>query len=432
MIYWLWVVIMLKESKILEFKREVNDSIIKEVIAFVNTTGGTILVGYEDDGTPYGLTNVKEDLEKLSNKLHDSIEPNINFLINMRIDTIDKKDIIIIEVLQGTNKPYYLKSKGMVPEGVYIRFGNTSRPSTSEIIRQMIIESTGITFEKNVSINQNLTFNYAERLFKEKGLSFGQIEMKNLGIVTDKGLYTNLGLLLSDECPYTIKMAIYPDNTKKEFLDTKETSVSSVLEQLEEAFRYIKLNNKVKAKIVGINRIEVPEYNEEVIRECLLNTIGHRNYEIPGSTLIHIFKDSIEFLSLGGLAGGLTIDDIKIGSSSSRNPKLISILHRLGYVEAYGSGIPRIMETYKLSKEKPEIIVAPNSFLIKIPKLDLDIDTLTIKNLLVTNNTITREDVERTLGIQKTSALKILNKMVEDGVLLKEDKGKSTTYKLNN
>ncbi len=423
---------MLKESNILEFKREINDSIIKEVIAFANTSGGTILVGYEDDGTPYGLTNAKEDLEKLSNKLHDSIEPNIDFLINMRIDTIDKKDIIIIEVLQGTNKPYYLKSKGMVPEGVYIRFGNTSKPSTSEIIRQMIIESTGITFEKNVSINQDLTFNYAERLFKEKGLSFGQIEMKNLGLVTDKGLYTNLGLLLSDECPYTIKMAIYPDNTKKEFLDTKETSISSVLEQLEEAFRYIKLNNKVKAKIVGINRIEVPEYNEEVIRECLLNTIGHRNYEIPGSTLIHIFKDSIEFLSLGGLVSGLTIDDIKIGSSSSRNPKLISILHRLGYVEAYGSGIPRIMETYKLSKEKPEIIVAPNSFLIKIPKLDLDIDTLTIKNLLVTNNTITREDIERTLGIQKTSALKILNKMVEDGVLLKEDKGKSTTYKLNN
>ena len=423
---------MLKESNILEFKREINDSIIKEVIAFANTSGGTILVGYEDDGTPYGLTNAKEDLEKLSNKLHDSIEPNIDFLINMRIDTIDKKDIIIIEVLQGTNKPYYLKSKGMVPEGVYIRFGNTSRPSTSEIIRQMIIESTGITFEKNVSINQDLTFNYAERLFKEKGLSFGQIEMKNLGLVTDKGLYTNLGLLLSDECPYTIKMAIYPDNTKKEFLDTKETSISSVLEQLEEAFRYIKLNNKVKAKIVGINRIEVPEYNEEVIRECLLTTIGHRNYEIPGSTLIHIFKDSIEFLSLGGLVSGLTIDDIKIGSSSSRNPKLISILHRLGYVEAYGSGIPRIMETYKLSKEKPEIIVAPNSFLIKIPKLDLDIDTLTIKNLLVTNNTITREDIERTLGIQKTSALKILNKMVEDGVLLKEDKGKSTTYKLNN
>ena len=423
---------MLKESNILEFKREINDSIIKEVIAFANTSGGTILVGYEDDGTPYGLTNAKEDLEKLSNKLHDSIEPNIDFLINMRIDTIDKKDIIIIEVLQGTNKPYYLKSKGMVPEGVYIRFGNTSRPSTSEIIRQMIIESTGITFEKNVSINQDLTFNYAERLFKEKGLSFGQIEMKNLGLVTDKGLYTNLGLLISDECPYTIKMAIYPDNTKKEFLDTKETSISSVLEQLEEAFRYIKLNNKVKAKIVGINRIEVPEYNEEVIRECLLNTIGHRNYEIPGSTLIHIFKDSIEFLSLGGLVSGLTIDDIKIGSSSSRNPKLISILHRLGYVEAYGSGIPRIMETYKLSKEKPEIIVAPNSFLIKIPKLDLDIDTLTIKNLLVTNNTITREDIERTLGIQKTSALKILNKMVEDGVLLKEDKGKSTTYKLNN
>ena len=94
----------------------------------------------------------------------------------------------------------------------------------------------------------------------------------------------------------------------------------------------------------------------------MLNSIAHRNYEIPGSTLIHIFTNKMEFLSLGGIVKGLTIEDIKLGSSSSRNPKLVSIFHRLGLVEAYGSGIPRMLELYKSSVNIPSIKVAPNSF----------------------------------------------------------------------
>lgn len=71
-------------------------------------------------------------------------------------------------------------------------------------------------------------------------------------------------------------MAVYPDNTKTSFLDIKETSKGSVLQQLEEANNYLKLNNKVRAEIVGLKRIEIPEYNNEVLRESLLNCIGHR------------------------------------------------------------------------------------------------------------------------------------------------------------
>lgn len=422
---------MLNESDVLEFKREVNNSIVKEVVAFANTKGGTIIVGYDDNGELVGLNNAKEELENISNKLHDSIEPNIDFLVNLKLKTENGKEIIIIEVLQGTNKPYYIKSKGMVPEGVYIRFGNTSRPSTSDMIREMIVSSSNINFEKNISSNQDLTFLYGERIFKEKGLAFGEIEKKNLGLITEKGMYTNLALLLSDQCPYTIKMAVYPDNTKKEFLDTKETMTGSILQSLEEAYSYLKINNKVKSTIVGINRIEVPEYSNEVLRECLLNAIGHRDYEIPGSTLIHIFKDNIEFLSLGGLVKGLTIEDIKIGSSASRNPKLINILHRLGLVEAYGSGIPRVMEVYKLSLTKPEIIVAPHSFLIKIPKFSVNNDESKLTNYLKNNIKITRDETEKLLNIQKVKAVSTLNNLVEKGIIIKEGKGKNTIYKLS-
>ena len=282
---------MKKESDKLEFKREINDSLIKEVIAFCNSSGGTIIIGYNDDGTICGLNNARQDLDKISNKLHDSIEPDVSFLVSPRIENENGKDIIIVEVLQGTSKPYYIKSKGMTPEGVYVRVGATSQPSTRESIRDMIIDSSGVTFEKNLSINQDLTFLYTERVFKEKEIAFGNREKKILGIINDNNQYTNLGLLLSDQCPYTIKMAVYTDNTKKEFIDKKETNIGSVLQQLEEAESYLKLNNKVSGKIQGMERVDNYDYPEESIREVLLNTIAHRNYEIPGSTLIHIFTN---------------------------------------------------------------------------------------------------------------------------------------------
>lgn len=421
---------MLKENDKIEFKREVNDSLVKEVIAFANSNGGTIFIGYEDDGTIYGVSNARDELDKISNKLHDSIEPSVDFLVNHQIKNEDGKDVIVVQVLQGTSKPYYIKSKGMTPEGVYVRFGATAQHATKDSIRDMIVETSGVTFEKNLSVNQDLTFMYAERIFKAKDLGFGKVEKKNLGIINDKDMYTNLGLLISDQCPYTIKMAVYPDNTKREFLDRKETSIGSVLEQLEEADHYLKLNNKVKAKIVGLERIETPEYSNEVMRECLLNTIGHRDYEIPGSTLIHIYRDYIEFLSLGGLVKGLTIEDIKIGSSASRNPNLINIFHRLGLVEAYGSGIPRIMETYSSSVEKPEIKVAPHSFLITIPKIDYSNEHKKIIDYLEKNNFINRETVEKILNVKKQKAVDVLNKMLESNLIIKEGMGKNTIYKL--
>ena len=418
------------ESSTLEFKRQISDSIAKEIVAFCNTSGGTIIIGYDDNGKIYGLENAKKDFDIISDQIHSTISPDISFLISLRIEKEQNKDIIIIEVLQGTNKPYYLKSKGMTPDGVYVRIGATTQKASESLIKEMIIESAGITFEKNISSNQNLTFLYTENIFKNKQLRFSNIEKKNLGLINEQGKFTNLALLLSDQCPYTIKMAIYPNNTKTEFLDKKETTTSSILQQLEEAYTYLKLNNKTKAKIEGLERIETPDYKNEVLRECLLNTIGHRDYEIPGSTLIHIYKDSIEFLSLGGLVKGLSIEDIKIGSSASRNPKSINILHRLDLVEAYGSGIPRIFDVYKDCINQPLITVAPHSFLIKIPKLKVIPEYSLIINYLRENNEITREKVEELLKTKKGKALTILTKLLDLKIIEKKGSAKNISYKL--
>ena len=179
-----------------------------------------------------------------------------------------------------------------------------------------------------------------------------------------------------------------------------------------------------------MERIDSYDFPLESVREILLNSIGHRDYEIPGSNLVHIFTDRIEFLSLGGLVKGLTIEDIKLGTSSSRNPKLISVFHRLGLVEAYGSGIPRMLELYKNSKKIPEIKVAPNSFLVTLPKLSIKDEYKKILEHLEKKFVITRDEVEKILGIKKNASVDLLNEMVARNLIIKEGKSRNIIYKL--
>ena len=421
---------MIKENNNLEFKRELTPSIIKEIIAFANTTGGTIILGYDDNGKIVGLKNAKEDLDRLSSKINDSIEPSVNFLVSSRIEIEEDKEIIIVEVLRGTNKPYYIKSKGMTTDGVFVRLGATVQHATKETIKEMIIESSGVSFEKNISINQDLTFTYANKIFKNRDISFGDVEKRNLGIINLDNKYTNLGLLISDQCPYSIKVARYKDNTKTEFLDSKEFSEQSILSQLENIYEYLMMNNRVSSKIDGMERIDEYDYPKNSLREMLCNIITHRNYEINGSNLIHIFSDKIEFLSLGGLVSGLTIEDIKLGSSSSRNPNLVNIFHRLNFVEAYGTGIPRMYEEYKTSTTNPEIKVAPNSFLVILPKLNLKNEYILIINYLKQKEQGTRESFEKILNLGKSATINVLNEMIEREIIEKIGFSKNIVYKL--
>ena len=414
---------MIKENNNLEFKRELTDSIIKEIIAFCNTTGGTIILGYDDNGKVVGLKNAKEDLDRLSSKINDSIEPSVNFLVSSRIENEDNKEIIVVEVLRGTNKPYYIKSKGMTIDGVFVRLGATVQHATRETIKEMIMESSGVSFEKNISINQDLTFTFANQLFKKKKISFGNVEKKNLGLINSDNKYTNLGLLLSDQCPYSIKVARYKDNTKTEFLDSKEFAEQSILSQYENAYEYLMMNNRMSSKIDGMERIDEYEYPKNSLRELLCNTITHRDYEINGS-------NKIEFLSLGGLVSGLTIEDIKLGSSSSRNPNLVNIFHRLNFVEAYGTGIPRMYEEYKASITSPEIKVAPNSFLVILPKLNLKNEYVLIIDYLKQNIQGTRDNFESVLNLGKSATINVLNEMLERDIIEKTGFSKNVVYKL--
>ena len=212
--------------------------------------------------------------------------------------------IIEIGISEGTAKPYYLKSKGLKPSGVYVRQGASSVPASPEQIRQMIKLSDGEVYETARSLEQDLTFSAAEKVFSEH-------------------LYTNLAKIISDQCEHTIKVAVFADDRNTVFKAHREFS-GSVFTQLEEAFDYLMLCNQNPSQIVGINRIDRWDYPVEALREALLNSIVHRDYSFSGSIIINVNDSCMEFISLGGLVQGLSADDIKNGISQLRNRNLAS------------------------------------------------------------------------------------------------------------
>ena len=444
---------MYKEDQNTELKVELTKDIKKEIIAFANTNDGTIYIGIDDNGKVIGLKNAEKDLEALSGMIREGIKSDLTLYTKIFIEEIDNKDIIIVKVSEAPNKPYYLAEKGLKTSGVFLRHGNTTIPASEEVIKKLLLNSNSNSFESNISNSQNLHFEYSKNTFKNHNIEIDNNKLKTLNIINLNNQYTNLGLLLSDECPYSIKCAIFNGNNKLEFRDRKEFT-GSVLKQVNETFEYLQLYNKTKGKIVGLERIDTKDYPEYALREALLNAIIHRDYNFTGSILVSLFDDHLEITSLGGLVKGLTIEDLYYGVSESRNPNLANVFYRLKYVESFGTGIGRIIESYKgYEDKKPLILNTENTFKVILYNINYikDDTNLTQKKsfeenskslnksltqekqiieYLKKNNKASRTIVEDLLNISKTRATDILNKLINENIIMQIGRGKNTYYTL--
>lgn len=422
----------MKESPTVEFKRELTDAVKREIIAFANTQGGELYIGIEDDGTVIGLNNAHKTLEAVSSMLHDSIKPDILVHTHLSIETLEEKEVVKIVVSLGTRRPYHLKSKGMKSSGVFIRYGTSVTNASEENIRQMIMESDGTNFETARSLQQELTFHEATAIFEKQGLKLGTEQQRTLGFLTVDGYYTNLGLLFSDQCEHSIKCARYLGNDKLDFQDRKEFK-GSILTQVEEVFEYLTLYNAKSAHFEGLQRVEQESFPSYALREALINAVTHRDYSFSGSILIHLFQDRLEIISLGGLVKGLTIEDIELGVSQSRNPKLANVLYRLKWIESYGTGLQRMKESYKQSHEQPFWTVGPNAFVVTLPKQTIA-TTLTeyaeLDDWLKEHPEFTTKELEVYLNKSKGTVRKIVVDLLEKGQIIRLGNGPSTRYRV--
>jgi ATP-dependent DNA helicase RecG len=208
--------------------------------------------------------------------------------VNIELLQEAKKFFIKVTVSQGTKKPYYLSDKGLKPTGVYVRSGTTSAPASEDAICMMIKMADGDSFEENRSLVQELTFNRLEEELQKRNLEFKEVQMKNLGILSSDEIYTNMGLLVSDQCKHSIKFAIFQGKDKLVFKDRKELT-GSLFIQLTDAYKTIDFYNGTKATFHNLLRTDERDYPEDAVREALLNAIVHRDYSFSGSTFINLY-----------------------------------------------------------------------------------------------------------------------------------------------
>lgn len=426
------------ETENIEFKLQVTDDVYKEVIAFANTDGGTIYIGIDNNGNVVGIDDADETFTRITNGIRDAIQPDVTMFIKY---ALQDNGVVKITVGEGSYKPYYLKSKGLKPSGVYIRQGASKAQASPEQIRRMIKESDGDIFEKMRSMEQNLTFRAAEDIFKKYNVEFSEEKYRILGITdyTDS-LYTNLALILSDQCMHTIKVAVFGNDFNTEFRDSKEFS-GSVFKQLEDTFGYLILCNKTVATFKGLEREERSDYPPEAIREALLNAIVHRDYSFSGSIIINVNDNETEFISIGGLLPGLSPDDIRSGISQPRNKSLAEIFHRLHLIESYGTGIRRIYNLYRNCSVQPRIEITSNTFKIVLPNMngnnvkekvgatpDVTSQKQTVLDFIEENGGITDSEVQELLDVKSTRAYTLMKEMEKEGLIIIVGRGSDKKY----
>lgn len=423
----------LYESATVELKEIYTSDLKKEIVAFANSNGGTIYIGVRDSGEIIGVDNADFVMQQISNSIRDSIRPDVSMFTNIELLQEEEKFFIKLTVTQGTKKPYYLSDKGLKPTGVYVRSGTTSAPASEDAIRMMIKMTDGDSFEANRSLVQELTFNRLDEEFQKRGLEFTEVQMKNLGILSSDDIYTNMGLLVSDQCKHSIKFAIFQGTDKLVFKDRKELT-GSLFTQLTDAYKTIDFYNGTKATFHGLLRTDERDYPEDAVREALLNAIVHRDYSFSGSTFINLYSDRLEIISLGGLVAGLSLEAAMLGASQPRNEKLAALFYRMKLIEAYGTGISKIISCYKGLPVQPKFENVEGAFRVVLPNIhaqELSKENkkyLPILGLFEKQKEITRSDVEHALGIGTTYAINMLKEMQDKELITKVGNGRLTRY----
>ena len=424
------------ENKSNEFKREYVEDIKKTVVAFANTDGGELLIGVDDAGAAVGLADAQVVLLRASNAIRDAIRPDVTLFTECAVTEVDGKQIVSVAVQRGTARPYYLAGKGIRPEGVFIRQGASIVPASETAILAMIKETSGDRYELARSLHQQLTFDHANTAFAKKDVAFGEPQKRTLHLIGEDGTFTNLALLLSEQCTHTIKLAIFDGSSKTVFKDRREFGGSLFL-QLEDAYGFIDRYNNLRSEFSGLDRIDKRDYPTDAIREALLNALVHRDYGLSPATLISIFDNRIEMITIGGLMKGVSLNDIMLGVSALRNPYLADVFYRLNLIEAYGTGMPKITDSYKDFNVQPTVELSDNAFKITLPNtnyklenaLQLDGREKQVLAMLGNADAITRAQVQDALGISQATAISLLRDMLNQGLLSTEGNGKNLKYK---
>ncbi|UUD35946.1 HTH domain-containing protein [Mycoplasmopsis citelli] len=311
-----------------------------------------------------------------------------------------------------------------------------------------MIKSRDASDFETISIDRtDLTFEYLEKRYKEKGINFNK---KVLSLVNKDGKYNNSALILSDQNPKITKFAVFQGTNTLSFRDKKEFE-GSVLKQIDEVLYFANLSNRMKITISGKpDRDEYLDIPERALREAIVNCYCHRDYTLSGDIKIEFYDDRVIIFSPGSIPDGLTLENIKSGMVAKRNKNIVEALRKVGIIENYGTGVRRIFDDYDDFAKKPDYNISDNGVIVTLfnrnyQKInDTQNDTqLSLKNkpnerykqiikLIKKNKNITNEGLAGILKLSIRTIKRDTKTLIDDGKIKYEGSSKKGYWIIQN
>ncbi|NOU45660.1 MAG: transcriptional regulator [Bacteroidales bacterium] len=437
----------MSETQNIEYKQSWHDDYLKWVCGFANAQGGIIFIGKDDNGNDVGLDDYKKLMDDIPNKIRNAI--GIMVEVNLHEET--GKHFIEI-VTHPYSVPISLRGR------YYYRSGSTKQELTGASLNEFLLKKSGKTWddvveprasfddidEKTVSTFLKASEN-AGRLPENEGLALPELFEKLR--LTENGHLKRAALILFGKDPGKfypntfVKIGRFrKDDTDIKFQETEEGNIIRLLQAV-----LTQLNHKFLIRPIefeGMHRIEKGEYPIAAIREMLLNALVHRNY-MGAPIQIRVYEDKISIWNEGTLPDGLTLDALKRSHSSRpRNPIIADVCFRGGYIDAWGRGTIKIIDTCKQADlPEPEMKELDGGFIITLFKDNLTPEQLTKRGLndrqikavlfVKEKGKITNNEYQILNDISDRTALRDLEELTEKSILIKEGEKKGTSYKLS-
>ncbi|MFA6526861.1 MAG: RNA-binding domain-containing protein [Candidatus Babeliales bacterium] len=451
-----------QESSTLEFKREIpnNEQIIKTMIGFCNAHGGALIVGVENDGTIIGVPDDKVQtlLEFIEKSILEASYPPI--IADVYAQRIGDKTLLLMEVAQGMNKPYYLKKDGK-EKGVYLRLGRNTLRANDDMIEELKWDSRGLSFDvmpvyhasvddlDKVKIKEFLTSR--KSAIKGRPLSSKALQdaMHAYRITTkelDHCYPTTTGILLFGKQPQyffpeaRIMCNHFPGTQLGGKVIASKECLGTLDEQFEMAYNFMLSSLNQSWEMIGPRRVNRCEIPYQAVREIVMNAVIHRNYHMQSPGKIAIFDNRIEIFSPGVFPGPIA-HNLQAGFTYLRNTAVCKIFREMGLIENFGTGIITTFASYeKEGLKAPEIIEGENFVKgilpRKVPQNMLtrsttdDASTGAILGLFSTVEEVSVADLISVLYLTRSTATRKLSALVKRGFLKKSGKGRGVRYRL--
>ena len=442
------------ENQHLEFKvdgRSADDDVVniaEAAACFANSSGGLVIVGVRDRVPgPEAIVGSRLDPEKTRSRIYELTEPSL--LVDVTVRNYGQAAVVVVDVPASVTV-HSVKSR--IPTE---RIGESCNPMSTDRIASVIAERRGQDWSASasstrVSAADPIALAAVRRLLERAASSASrrlaqqkqEIDvLRGLGVVTDDGHLTNAGaLLVTDRYEQEARIAYVHRRTPTGTVTANEQLAGPLVLLLEQLFQLIGARIDTTPVSIGKGQqLHVSDLPEAAIREVVVNAAMHRDYRGAGRVTVEHTQTQLVVTSPGGFVSGVRADNVLTTSSRPRNGQLAGALRALGYAETAGSGVDKMYaEMARLGHQPPAFLSegdhvrvtliggAPNSALTRFaatlpPEETDDADTMTILLMLLTQRTITAEQLVPILQKSGTSeAQSVLERLSSERVPLLE------------